>query len=76
MEWYNKRHIEGLALQRSNLVWAPNPVEHLEKTKEKARNHDVECFDHDTGKYEVTVWGGTTNDGASLALKVLRCCTC
>ena len=57
-------------------MWAPNPVEHLEKAKEKARNHDVECFDHDTGKYEVTVRGGTTDDGASLALKVLRCCTC
>jgi len=76
VEWYNRRHAEGLALQRSNHVWAPKPVEHLDKAKEKARNHDVECFDHDTGKYEVTVRGGTTDDGASLALKVLRCCTC
>jgi len=46
-------------------VWAPKPIEHLDKAKEKARNHDVECFDHDTGKYEVTVRGGTADDGAS-----------
>ena len=65
VEWYNKSHALGLALQRSNQMWAPKPVEHLDKAKEKARTHDVECFDHDTGKYEVTVRGGTTEDGAS-----------
>ena len=27
---------------------------HLDKAKERARTHDIECFDHATGKYQVT----------------------
>jgi hypothetical protein len=41
-------------------------LHHLAKAKERARTHDVECYDHITGKYVVTQMGGTTSDGERL----------
>jgi hypothetical protein len=38
-------------------------MRHLAKAEDRARTHEVECFDHTTGKYEVTERGGTTSDG-------------
>ena len=61
--WFNERHAQAMALQRNNQAWAPKPLKHLEKAKERALTHDVECFDHNTGKYQVTKRGGTTSDG-------------
>jgi hypothetical protein len=52
-----------MALQRNNQAWAPKPNKHLEKAKERALTHDVDCFDHNTSKYQVTKRGGTKSDG-------------
>jgi hypothetical protein len=38
-------------------------MRHLAKAEDRARTHEVKCFDHTTGKYEVTERGGTTSDG-------------
>jgi hypothetical protein len=61
--WFNERHAHALALQSKNERWAPKPKQHLDKAKERARTHEVHCFDHIIGKYEVTERGGTTADG-------------
>jgi len=61
--WFNERHAQAMALQWNNQAWAPKPLKHLEKAKERALTHDVECFDHNTDKYQVTERGGTTFDG-------------
>ena len=61
--WFNERHAQAMALQRNNQAWAPKPLKHLEKAKERALTHDVEYFDHNTDKYQVTKRGGTTSDG-------------
>ena len=52
-----------MPLQRNNQAWAPKPLKHLEKAKERALTHDVKCFDHNIGKYQVTKRGGTMSDG-------------
>jgi hypothetical protein len=52
-----------MALQSKNWLWAPKPMRHLAKAEDRACTHEVECFDHMTGKYEVTKRGGTTSDG-------------
>jgi hypothetical protein len=64
--WFNDRYSQAMALQSKNQLWAPKPIHHLNKAKDKARIHEVECFDHTTGKYEVTERGGTTSDGEVL----------
>ena len=61
--WFNEIHAQAMALQRNNQAWAPKPLKHLEKAKERALTHDVECFDHSTGKYQVKKRGGTMSDG-------------
>jgi hypothetical protein len=61
--WFNEGHSQAMALQSNNQKWAPKPKKHLDKAKERAATHDVNCFDHNTGKYQVTERGGTTSDG-------------
>ena len=61
--WFNDRHAQAMALQSNNQKWAPKPNKHLDKAKERAVTHDVDCFDHSTGKYQVTERGGRTSDG-------------
>ena len=61
--WFNDRHAQAMALQSNNKKWAPKPNKHLNKAKERAVTHDVDCFDHNTGKYQVIERGGTTSDG-------------
>jgi hypothetical protein len=61
--WFNERHAQARELQSNNKKWAAKPKKHLEKAKEKAGTHDIKCFDHNTGKYQVTERGGTTSDG-------------
>jgi hypothetical protein len=61
--WFNERHAQAMALQSNNQKWAPKPKKHLDKANERATTHDVDCFDHNTGKYQVTDRGGTTSDG-------------
>jgi hypothetical protein len=52
-----------MELQSNNQKWAPKPKKHLEKAKERAATYDVQCFDHNIDKYQVTERGGTTSDG-------------
>jgi len=61
--WFNERHAQAMALQSNNQKWAPKPKKHLDKAKERAATHDVNCFDHSIGKYQVTERGGTMSDG-------------
>jgi hypothetical protein len=61
--WFNDRHAHALQLQSEGKIWAPTPQAHLDKAKEKAGTHEVTCFDHATGRYEVKHTGGTTSDG-------------
>jgi hypothetical protein len=61
--WFNDRYSQAMALQSKNQLWAPKPMRHLAKAEDRACTHEVECFDHTTGKYEVTERGGITSDG-------------
>jgi hypothetical protein len=61
--WFNDRHAHALQLQSEGKIWALTPHAHLDKAKERARTHEVTCFDHTTGRYEVKHTGGTTSDG-------------
>jgi hypothetical protein len=61
--WFNDRYLEAMALQSKNQLWVHKPMRHLGKAEDRARIHEVKCFDHTTGKYEVTERGGTTSDG-------------
>jgi hypothetical protein len=61
--WFNERHAQAMAHQSNKHKWAPKPKKHLNKAKERAATYDVDCFDHNTGKYQVTERGGTTSDG-------------
>jgi hypothetical protein len=73
--WFNKRRSSD-GTKRNNQAWAPKPNKHLEKTKERALTHDVDCFDHNTSKYQVMERGGTKSDGEVLPLRsyiVLLC---
>jgi hypothetical protein len=80
--WFNDRHAHALQLQSEGKIWAPTPQAHLEKAKERAGTHEVTCFDHATGRYEVKHIGGTTSDGevrdARIHVVVLQdfSCTC
>jgi hypothetical protein len=51
--WLNNRYSQAMALQRKNQLWAPKPMRHLAKAEDTARTHEVKCFDHTMGKYEV-----------------------
>jgi hypothetical protein len=61
--WFNDRHAQAKAMQTRCQRWAPKPTTHLNNTKERANRHEVQCFDEELGKYEVTTMGGTTSDG-------------
>jgi hypothetical protein len=36
---------------------------HLRNVGERINRHEVQCFDKELAKYEVTTMGGTTSDG-------------
>jgi len=61
--WFNERYSHAMALHSKNQLWAPKPLHHLDKAKDRDRTHEVECFDHTTGKYKVTERGDTTSNG-------------
>ena len=61
--WFNDRHAHALQLRSDGEIWAPKPKAHLEKARERAGTHEVACFDHTTGTYQVEHRGGTTSDG-------------
>jgi hypothetical protein len=61
--WFNDRHTHALQLQSEGKIWAPTQMAHLEKARERAGTHEVICFDHAIGGYEVKHTGGTTSDG-------------
>ena len=52
-----------MQLRSDGEIWAPKPKAHLEKARERAGTHEVACFDHATGTYQVEHRGGTTSDG-------------
>jgi hypothetical protein len=58
--WFKARHAQAMALQSNKQKWAPKPKKHLDKAQERAVTHDVDCFDHNTGKYQVTEKGSYT----------------
>ena len=62
-EFFIDRHKEALKLQSAGQRWSIKAKQHLETAKERAYTHDVKCFDHDRGIYEVDQRGGTTSDG-------------
>jgi hypothetical protein len=64
--WFNERYSQAMALQSKNQLWAPKPLHHLDKAKDRAHTHEVECFDHAMGEYEVMERGVTTSDGEVL----------
>jgi hypothetical protein len=80
--WFNKRYLEAIALQSKNQLWAPKPMCHLGKAEDRVCTHEVKCFDHTTGKYEVTGRGGTTSDGdvrssrSYIIILIYFSCTC
>jgi hypothetical protein len=61
--WFNDRYGHAMQLQSDAKRWAPKPEEFLDKAKARAQTHEVYCFDHATGTYEVEQRGGTTSDG-------------
>jgi len=71
--WFNKRHELALQLQSSNQLWPDKPSAHLAKAKDKAHTHEEECFDHATGKYQVTELGWNNIGWRVPAFKVLCC---
>jgi hypothetical protein len=60
--WFNDIYSQAMALESKNQLWATKLLHHLDKAKDRARTHEVECLDHTTGKYEVMEMGGTTSD--------------
>jgi hypothetical protein len=65
MAWFNDRHSHVVGLQNEGERWAPKPKTFLEKAKERANTHTVDCFDLQSGTYEVFLQAGTTLDGES-----------
>lgn len=61
--WFNDRHDHPLKSWSDGEIWPPKPKEHLEKAIERASTHEVTCFDHATGTYQVEHRGGTMSDG-------------
>jgi hypothetical protein len=80
--WFNDRHANAMGLTCEGKIYAPKPQLHLDKAKARAETHDVVCFDHGTGTYEVHLMGGTTSNGESVESRkrvvVLQAlsCTC
>jgi hypothetical protein len=63
--WFNDRHAHAVELRSDGEIWAPKPKAFLEKAKERAATHTVDCFDFQSGTYEVYLQAGTTSDGES-----------
>jgi hypothetical protein len=61
--WFNDRHAHVMKLQSDGEIQAPKPKAHLEKANERAGTHEVTCFDHTTGTYQVEHRGSTMFDG-------------
>jgi hypothetical protein len=61
--WFNDRHAQAKAMQTRGQRWPPKPTTHLSNAKERANIHEVQCFDEELGKYEVTTIGGITSNG-------------
>jgi hypothetical protein len=61
--WFNDRHAHAVGLWSDGDRWAPKPKAFLEKAKERAATHIVDCFDFQLGTYEVYLQAGTTSDG-------------
>jgi hypothetical protein len=59
-----------MQLQSDGKRWAPKAEAHLEKANERAATHEVYCFDHATGRYEVKHTGGTTSDGEVREMRI------
>jgi hypothetical protein len=80
--WFNDRYLEAMALQSKNQLGTPKPMRHLGKAEDRARTHEVKCFDHMTEKYEVTERCGTTSDGdvrplrSYIVIPIDFSCTC
>jgi hypothetical protein len=62
-EFFNARHKAALAEQSAGHRWGWKSRDHIEKAVERANTHEVTCFDHERGSYEVVQRGGTTSDG-------------
>jgi hypothetical protein len=63
--WFNDRHAHAVGLRSDGERWAPKPKAFLEKAKERAATHTVDCFDFQSGTYEVYLQASTTSDGES-----------
>lgn len=61
--FFNDRHAKARELQSRGVRWPKNPTQHPNKAKERGHTHEVVCFDHTSGTYEVVQRGGTTSDG-------------
>ena len=61
--WFNDRHAHALKLRSDGEIWASKPKAPLEKANKRADTHEVTCFDHAIGTYQVKHRGGTTSDG-------------
>ena len=51
--WFNDRHAHTLKLRSHGEIWTPKSKAHLEKANERAGTHEVTCFDHAIGTYQV-----------------------
>jgi hypothetical protein len=61
--WFNDRHAHAMNLRSDGEIWAPKLKAHLEKANERAGTHEVRCFDHAIGTYQVEHRGNTMSDG-------------
>jgi hypothetical protein len=69
-----------MKLRSDGEIWAPKAKAHLEKANERASTHEVTCFDHTTGTYQVEHRGGTMSNGevreSRMHVAVLQDFTC
>ena len=63
MAWFNDRHSHALKLRSDGEIWASKPKADIEKANERAGTHEVTCFDHATGTYQIEHRGGTMSNG-------------
>jgi hypothetical protein len=61
--WFKERYAQTKAMQTRGQRWTPKPITHLNNAKERVNRHEIQCFDEELGKYEVTTVGGTTSNG-------------
>ena len=59
---FNDRHAHALQLRSDREIWALKPKAHLEKANERAGTHEVTCFDHAIGTYQVGHRDGTMSN--------------